>query len=224
MDTLVVTAYYQVRTGKHTTTEYKQWISNFFSCVTCPVIVFCDQTFQQVTLPNVRYVVRDFSSFAITQEPWKSRWEQWHQIDHEKHIHSPELYQIWAAKQEFVQEAIKLQEAKAYVWCDIGCFRTVRPGSFKRTLNFIRPGKITCLNVTNLPGIREKVIGGGVLAGDKDAWRMFTERYLAELERDINGKDQLVYMRILNDSNAIIVNPTYQYGDAWFFLTYIFSF
>jgi len=224
MDTIVVTAYYPVRTGKHTTSEYKQWISNFFKCVTCPVIVFCDQTFEQVSLPNITYVVREFSSFAITQEPWKSKWEKWHDVDHEKSIHSPELYQIWAAKQEFVQEAIKIQEAKCYVWCDIGCFRNLRPGSFKNTLNFVKPGKITCLNVSNLPGIRENVIGGGVLAGDKDAWKMFTDKYLSELKQNINGKDQIIYARIFNHSNAVIINPTYQYGDAWFFLTYIFSF
>jgi hypothetical protein len=224
METLVVTAYYPVRTGKHTTSEYKQWISNFFKCVTCPIIVFCDQIFEQVSLPNVRYVVRDLLSFAIAQEPWKSRWEEWHAKDPEKQIHSPELYAVWGAKQEFVQEAIKFQEAKCYVWCDIGCFRNLRPGSFKNTLNFIRPGKITCLNVSNLPGVPRKTIGAGVLAGDRNAWKMFSNIYLTELERDIDGMEQMIYARILNDSNAVIINPTYQYGDAWFFLTYIFSF
>lgn len=224
MDTLVVTAYYPVKTGKHSTLEYKEWISNFFKCVTCPVMVFCDKTFQQVSLPNVTYVVRDFSSFKITQEPWKSRWQEWHEIDPDKNIHSPDLYAIWAGKQEFVEEAIKLKEAKCYVWCDIGCFRNIRPGSFKNTLKCITPGKITCLNVSNLPGVPRKTIGAGVLAGDTSAWKLFSNIYLTELEKDIHGMEQIIYARILNNTNANIIIPTYQYGDPWFFLTYIFSF
>ena len=221
----LVTAYYPIRTGKHTRAEYDQWISNFFTCVTCPVVLFCDADFSQVLRTNVMYVVRPFDSFKLMQEPWKSRWEKWHEIDPEKDIHSPELYAIWAAKQEFVQEAMKIQEAEYYIWCDIGCFRNIRDGSFKNTLKYISPGKITCLDISHLPeGIRGNGIGGGVLAGDKNAWNMFTEKYLSELEKDIHGKDQIIYARFLNNSNAIIINPTYQYGDPWFFLTYIFSF
>lgn len=213
----LVTAYYPIKTGKHTRAEYNQWISNFFTCVTCPVILFCDSEFPQVLRTNVRYVVRPFDSFKLMQEPWKSRWEKWHEIDPEKGIHSPELYAIWAAKQEFVQEAMKITNFDKYVWCDIGCFRNIRDGSFKNLQKYIQPSKITCLSILGM-------IGGGVLAGDRDAWNMFTERYLAELEKDIHGKDQVIYKRILNSSNAVIINPTYQYGDPWFFLTYIFSF
>jgi hypothetical protein len=220
----VVTAYYPVKTGKHTTKDYDNWISNFFSCVTCPVILFCDENFKQVPKNNVKYVVRPFNSFKLMQEPWKSRWEKWHETDHEKNIHSPDLYAIWGAKQEFVQEAMKISDFDTYIWCDIGCFRNTRNGSFKNVQKFIQASKITCLNVSNLPGITEKVIGGGVLAGDRNAWNMFTNLYLNELEKDIHGKDQIIYNRILNSSNAVIINPNYQYGDPWFFLTYIFSF
>lgn len=228
MDNLVITAYYPVKTGKHSTNDYDIWIQNFFECVICPVIFFCDSQMklklEDKAGKNIRFIERDFYSFKLMQEPWKSRWEEFHKIDNEKHLHSPELYAIWGAKQEFVQEAIQLQESKSYIWCDVGCFRFKRPGSFKNTLNFIQPEKITCLNVSNLPGITENVIGGGVLAGDKNAWSLFRKNYLEELEKNINGKDQIIYARILNNSNANIINPTYQYGDAWFFLTYIFSY
>lgn len=213
----LVTAYYPIRTGKHTRSEYDHWISNFFTCVTCPVVLFCDSDFPQVLRTNVRYVVRPFDSFKLMQEPWKSRWEKWYEIDPEKNIHSPELYAIWGAKQEFVQEAMKITDFDTYVWCDIGCFRNIRNGSFKNLQKYIQPSKITCLSILGM-------IGGGVLAGDRDAWNMFTEKYLLELEKDIHGKDQVIYKRILNSSNAVIINPTYQYGDPWFFLTYIFSF
>jgi hypothetical protein len=223
MNHVIVTAYYPIRTGKHTRSEYDQWISNFFKCVSCPIIVFCDETFNKEIFSNVRYVVRDFLSFKLMQEPWKSRWEKWHEIDDKKNIHSPELYAIWGAKQEFVQEAMKISNFDNYIWCDIGCFRNIRNGSFKNVENYIKPSKITCLNVSNLPGVPNKTIGGGVLAGDKDAWNNFTKLYLEELERDIDGKDQIIYQRILNDSNAVIIEPSYCYGDPWFYLTYIFS-
>jgi len=227
MDTLVITAYYPVKTGKHSTNEYDIWIQYFFDCVTCPVIFFCDSQMklklESKAGKNIRFIERDFYSFKLMQEPWKSRWEEFHKIDSEKHLHSPELYAVWGAKQEFVQEAIQLQESKSYIWCDVGCFRFKRPGSFKNTLNFIQPEKITCLD-TSLMYSKIALIGGGVLAGDKKAWEIFSNNYLQELEKNIDGKDQIIYRRILNISNAIIVQPTYQYGDPWFFLTYIFSY
>lgn len=227
MDTLVITAYYPVKTRKHSTNEYDIWIQNFFDCVTCPVIFFCDSQMklklEDKAGKNIRFIERDFYSFKLMQEPWKSRWEEFHKIDSEKHLHSPELYAVWGAKQEFVQEAIQLQESKSYVWCDVGCFRFKREGSFKNTLNFIQPEKITCLD-TSLMYSKIALIGGGVLAGDKKAWEIFSNNYLQELEKNIDGKDQIIYRRILNISNANIINPTYQYGDAWFFLTYIFSY
>ena len=67
------------------------------------------------------------------------------------------------------------------------------------------------------------MIGGGVLAGDKNAWKLFSENYITELNANIHGKDQIIYKRILNDTNAVIIHPNNMYGNPWFFLTYIFS-
>jgi hypothetical protein len=227
MDILLVTVYYPVKTGKHSTNDYYEWIKNFFACVTCPVIFFCDSRVRKtlpLAPPNIRFVEREFESFKLMQEPWKSKWEMFHKIDHERNIHSPDLYAIWGAKQEFVSEAIKLQEAKCYVWCDVGCFRNKRPGSFKNTLKFIYSGKITCLDVSVIPGVNQPLIGGGVLAGDSTAWSEFSKKYLEELEKNVQGKDQIIYRKILNDSNSNIIKPSYEYGDPWFYLTYIFSY
>jgi hypothetical protein len=227
MDTLVVTAYYPVKTGKHSKNDYNKWIQIFFECVTCPVIFFCDSKIKEelpTPPPNIKFIEREFRSFKLMQEPWKSKWEEFYKIDHEKHIHSPDLYAIWGAKQEFVSEAIKLQEAKCYIWCDVGCFRFKRPGSFRRGLNLISPGKITCLDVSKLIGVKQPLIGGGVLAGDSTAWSIFSKNYLEELEKNIEGKDQIVYRKILNDSNAVIIQPNYDHGDPWFYLSYALCF
>jgi hypothetical protein len=114
-----------------------------------------------------------------------------------------------------VLEAMKCVQHSIYVWCDIGCFRFPRPGGFQNTGRYILPGKITCLFIGN-------IIGGGVLAGDRDAWERFSKLYLDELERNIRGKDQDIYVRIMNSETANIILPNGTYGDEWFYLTYIF--
>jgi len=223
---LLVTAYYPIQKSKHSLDLYNLWISIFFECVTCPVIFFCSsKTYIEIhsnAKSNIKFVQREFDSFDMMKEPQMNKWKEWWNIDPEKEIHSPELYAIWASKQEFIREAINLVDSDVYIWCDAGCFRTKRNGSFENTLNFIRPGKITCLDMTTF-GICEKLIGGGVLAGDKNAWLNFSKNYLDELSKYIHGKDQVIYYRILNTSNAIIINPSNKYGDPWFYLTSLFS-
>ena len=174
-------------------------------------------TLKNMGKSNVHFIRRDFESFDMMKEPWKTRWENFHKVDNEAKIHSPGLYSIWSAKQEFVREVIKIQESKSYVWCDVGCFRFKRDGSFKNTLRFVEAEKMTCLNICN-------TIGGGVLAGDKNAWKTFSDNYLRELEKNVNGKDQIIYAKIVNKTNSIIITPDKNYGDPWFYLTYIFSY
>ena len=43
------------------------------------------------------------------------------------------------------------------------------------------------------------------------------------MQRNINGKDQVIYQRILNNSNATIINSNKKYGDPWFYLSSLFS-
>jgi len=226
MDILLVTAYYPLQKSKYNLDTYNSWLSIFFECVTCSVIFFCSsETYLEIhsmAKSNVQFVQKEFDTFDMMKEPQMNKWKEWHNIDPEKNIHSPELYAIWAAKQEFIREAINLVNSNVYIWCDAGCFRTKRNGSFENTLKFISPEKITCLDVTSLCD-GEKLIGGAILAGDKNAWFNFSRDYLNELERSINGKDQVIFQRIINNSNAIIISPTYKYGDPWFYLTYLFS-
>ena len=216
----IVTAYYPVRTGKHTAETYREWYTNFFNCVTATVICFCGNEmideFRGLAKDNVRFIVRDFYSFQMTSDGQMKKWYDWHLSDPEAFRHSPELYAVWAAKQEFVLEAMKLTDFPIYVWCDIGCFRTVRPGGFQNTSLYIKPGKITCLHIAS-------IIGAGVLAGDKDAWFTFSKNYLNELEANLHGKEQDIYRRIVNNDNAVVIIPNDDYGDPWFYLTYIFS-
>ena len=219
--TCVVTAYYPLTKAKRSHSSYKEWYTIFFNCVTAPVICFCPQEmedeFRSLSKGIVTFVIRDFYSFQMMSADQMRKWYEWYPKDPEAHIHSPELYAIWAAKQEFVREAIHLSpDYSTYVWCDIGCFRNLRPGNFSFTHNYVEPGKITCLDMGC-------TIGGGVLAGDKDAWQIFSKNYLDSLAADIHGKDQDIFCRILRADTAVIIKPNNSYGDPWFYLTYIFS-
>jgi glycosyltransferase involved in cell wall biosynthesis len=219
--TCVVTAYYPLSKSKHSTAAYKTWYTNFFRAVTAPVICFCapemEAEFRNLAGPNVRIVIREFGSFPMMSTVQMEKWRTWHLIDPERHIHSPELYAVWATKPDFVLEAMRLYEVPNYVWCDIGCFREPgRPGSFEYTPKYVRPGKMTCLGIGN-------TIGGGVLAGDRNAWRIFADQYSTEVAANLHGKDQDIFKRFLTDETATIIYPHDRFGDPWFFLTYVFS-
>jgi len=226
----VVTAYYPVKTGKHTREDYTKWMTNFFNNVTCDVVVFCatevEQEIRGLAKKNVDVQVRPFDSWDMMSPKRMNVWRKLHDTNVEKGSHSPELYAVWAAKQEFVREGMGLKghrDSEIYVWCDIGCLRSpAMPGSFKRTGDYVEPGKITCLHVAG-------TIGGGVLAGDKDAWEEFSNSYLEHLDTNPNLKNQNMYKIILNGDNAKIIQPGNftlsdgSAGDPWFYLVKLFS-
>jgi hypothetical protein len=220
-DTLIVTAYYLTSKCKHSVEEYMYWANLFFTCVKVPIVCFCSidmvEKLSHFASDNVTFIVKSLNEWDMFSETQMKIWDDFYKIDPEQSYHSPQLYGIWAAKQEFVRYAISKFSFNNYVWCDIGCFRNHRDGSFKYTNKYILPNKITCLSLYD-------VIGGGVLAGDKNAWNMFSNLYLEELARNPHGKDQIIYKRILNDSNSNIIKANDSYGDPWFYLTYLFSF
>lgn len=219
----IVTAYYPIK-SKQPIEKYREWYSNFFKCVTADVICFCPpemvDEFKEIARPNHQIIGRAFSSFEMMSETQMNVWRNLNKTDAEVSIgHTPELYAIWAAKQEFVRESMKLVDSDIFVWCDIGCFRDIRDGSFTSIDRFVIPSKITCLY---LPF--HCTFGGGVLAGDKNAWNTFSQNYLKNLELNPHWRDQTIFNRILNNNNANIITKESNGDDeSWFFLTYLFS-
>jgi hypothetical protein len=225
-DITVVTAFYKIK-SKHPIEKYLHWIQLFFECVSANVICFCSNDFEPIIRPllrpNHKLVIREFDSFEMMSPKQMTIWENFHEIDPEKDIHTKELYAVWAAKQEFVRESMKLVESNIYIWCDIGIFREKRYCDFKNIPTFIKDDKITFLRVTSYD-----TFGGGIFAGTKNAINMFSKLYLEELEKNPHGKDQVIYNRILNEENTNIIYPDHhlihKYNiDEWFYLTYIFS-
>jgi hypothetical protein len=223
----LVTAYYPLPEKKHSDAAYDTWIHIFFACVTCKVFVFCPQEiadkYTSIAGENVTFLVRPFESFTMMSPEYMQIWKQFHEIDPERGHHNPNLYAIWAAKQEFVCEVIREHKFDTYVWCDIGCFRTPRCGSFEYVEQYCVPHKITCLYLPQYD-----TIGGGVLVGDARAWLNFATNYLKHLHDSPHGKDQVIYRRFIHTDNANIIVPSFlsyiPNYDPWFHLTYIFSY
>jgi hypothetical protein len=244
MSTTVVTAFYRFEKSKHTYGEYLDWIRNFFSFTTSPVVCYCEnaavlRAFQ--VHPNVTFVELPFiGSYTLTSPEWVERWSKQHEIDPEKDIHCPELYMIWALKQEFVARAIEANHygSTHYVWCDIGCFRS--PQNFpdgcrfaERTPEIVQPGKTLILSIDD-----GRHYGGGVLAGDIDSWNTFTRNFMETLEifhksGRFYGKDQDLYRYMIESCplNFTIVEAKL-WGDnntagktscVWFYMTRLLS-
>ena len=209
----VVTAYYPTKTKKHSKDEYMIWILNFFNSIDCDVICFCpveyEKIFKKIAKPNHEIIVREFDSWDMMSPSQMKKWDEFYKIDPEEN-HSPDLYAVWAAKQEFVREAMNIRNDDIFIWCDSGYFRTEGNIYFNRILDFINGDKITYLKVDN------KYIGGGILLGTKTAWIEFSKKYLEELEKNLCGKEQDVYARILNENTATEIKAPRSL-DQWFY-------
>ena len=244
MSTTVVTAFYRFEKSKHAYGEYLDWIRNFFKFTTSPVICFCENAgvlrrFQ--IHPRVTFVELPFiGSYTLTSPEWVERWSKQSEIDPEKDIHCPELYMIWALKQEFVARAIEANHygSTHYVWCDIGCFRS--PQNFpegcqfaEKTPEIVRPGKTSVLSIDNATHF-----GGGVLAGDIDSWKTFSKNFMDTLEifhasGKFYGKDQDVYRHMIETNRPnFTIEQARLWGDhnlagntscVWFYMTHLLS-
>lgn len=253
-DTTVVTAYYPLAKSKHSRQDYMKWIENFFSYVESPVVCFCPVAFVHTLKAistkyrrTVHYITKSLNELIVGSKEWQKIWDEQLGIDDEKDLHSPELYIVWASKQEFVTSAIKENTFNStyFVWCDIGCFREPGLGiKFPSQINrYSKSNWFLCLQLIGIYPVRIKedlnaafgihhntTIGGGVLAGDKQGWMMFSNAYyemLSEFRRRgfFIGKDQTVFTAILSSGRMSSVQVDVSITNAhiepldWFKLT-----
>jgi hypothetical protein len=225
---VIVTTYYPLKKCKYPSSEYDKWIRNFFKYITTDIVFICSnetkELYQEITGKNVMFIVRDITSLDSFNEQELKLWTEFNNTDSESVYHSPELLAIWSAKQEFVRIAMEHYDDNIYIWCDIGVIRTqpTQVFNFSKTHKFIEPNKITCLDVGRLCGKPTTYIGGGILAGDKSAWLAFSKEYCIQLHIQ-RQKDQCMFTRMLNKSNSVIIPATYEFGNPWFCLLYVFS-
>lgn len=236
-DTTVVTAYYKIKKSKHCNEYYQSWIHNFCK-IPCFLVVYTDaetasviRAARQGLEMKTVIIVRPFNSFRMTSPDMMELWKHHHAIDPERNIHSPELYAIWALKQECVRDTIQTNpfHSKWFVWCDIGIQRQPDLQSYYNSFptncnELCKPARITFLEVSPIPqsyvddwrkGLPMKypppdvTLGGGCIAGDADAWNDFGTNYEAlihefDTQGRFAGKDQILFFTLLMERKVAL--------------------
>ena len=166
---------------------------------------------------------------------------------------SPELYALWAQKPYFVEHAIHLNPfcTDYFFWCDIGAFREPVQVEIRQRFpetKWLSPHRILLQAMASIPvhekahqadGIRgpsitsdwnEVRLVGGLWGGGKKACLSWKQAYHQMLQRYLSsgryaGNDQMVMLSTLleNPSLAMVVKPTRQDVNVWFFLEYLLS-
>jgi hypothetical protein len=225
----IVTAFYPLEKSKHGVRKYLEWIRNFCQ-IARPMVLFTDarmapllERLRRDYSDTTRVITKEFDSYAMTTPARMEFWRQQTAIDPEAAIHSPELYAVWAIKQECVSLAIQENPFGHdwYVWCDIGIQRIPELQSYYSTFpdkvpELCASGRIHFLEVSRIPDIyvthRGRVpmpyppppitLGGGCIAGDRAAWATFSAGYVTMLDQFrergwFAGKDQVVFFAML---------------------------
>ena len=230
----LVTAYYPIK-SKFSMERYMNWATTFLQ-IKAPIVLFTEES--MVSAIQQRRGERPIHIVALPfheLETWilyQSKWKEHHHIDPEKHIHTPELYTIWAEKPFFVEKAIGLNpfQTDFFFWCDIGAFRDPHVSqmildTFPRT-RYLDPERILFQSVGNVTktdwiqradGIRGEIIssawnevrlvgglwGGGILACLR--WKKAYQRMLETYFQvgRFAGKDQQVMLSSYLDDPSL---------------------
>jgi hypothetical protein len=234
-ETTIVTAFYPLKKSKYGVGKYRAWIQNFCK-IPAHMVIFTTETYmleiyqwRKEFLDKTAVIVRPFDSFAMTCPAMMRFWEKQWTLDPEKEIHGPELYAVWAMKQELVRIAIHQNrfQSKWFVWCDIGIQRYSALQDFYMTFpsevpRLCDPGRLAFLEIASIPDsyvanwsegkpmeypLPKAALGGGCIAGDEAAWLEFGEAYKEMLKEFalrgwFAGKDQEIFFAILMEKKA----------------------
>jgi hypothetical protein len=242
----IVTAYFNIPKSKANHATYMGWMKNMLA-IQNRMIIFCDASSRELIMglrkgnpyPSIIAETK-FEEFHCYK--YVDIFRAQHEIDHEKDMHSVELYLIWNEKSHFLKCAIEIEKMfKAphndkFVWCDIGCFRTPNtrflkwPDASKIPDDQMLLLEVDPLNQPNdtpvLPDLtRLNHIGGTIFAGSSNAILKWHDAYFAMLERlyamgRFVGKDQTIMSSVYIDQPELCFCVKYPQGyyDRWFFL------
>ncbi|TPX58469.1 hypothetical protein SpCBS45565_g07993 [Spizellomyces sp. 'palustris'] len=128
----IITAFFPLK-SKHSTSSYNQWLRNFMTKVSGPMIVYTTQSYasQIATLrkgfEHLTTVIADFDNIwdLPPNRNYSDIYAVQHKMDPEKHHHTPALYAVWAAKLWMVVQATELNpfNSSYFFWVDAGSFR-----------------------------------------------------------------------------------------------------
>ena len=247
----LVTAFYPIK-SKFPTTTYIAWAKTFLQLDSLIVLFTtseCAPVFQELRMSKpIHIIISPFEELYMWKQ-YKDTWIANHAIDHERNIHTPELYAVWAQKAIFVEQAILKNpfRTKHFFWCDIGAFRGTLSEEIRRSFpstkhfpnNTVLFSSIASLTAEDRVVQADGIVGnfqytnrivGGLWGGEKEACLRWRHAYEAMLIRYFRagrfaGKDQSIMLSayLENPSLGVIVKPSLHNVDEWFFLEYLLS-
>ncbi len=246
----IVTAYFKLEKSKASHAKYLGWMRNML-IIDNPMVIFCDESSVQLIqrlrelagqADKTRVIATRFEDFYCYRyiDVFKKHMD----IDHERAIHSIELYLIWNEKSNFLRRAIEMNPflTDKFVWCDIGCFRRPntefvkwpnpeRVPNDKITLMVVEPftdDEMRMGQLVNIPSFQYKNrISASIFAGHRDTLIRWHKIYYGMLEHFIQigrfiGKDQSIMnsVYLVNRELCDLVRYQQGRGDIWFYLQY----
>lgn len=225
--TTIVSMFYPLENSRYTIGRYRAWIQNFCKIPNAMVIFTTEEyalemyQWRKDFLEITQICVRPFDSFAMTCPSMMKFWDAQYILDSEKN--SPDLYAIWAMKQECVRIVIHSNkfQSKWFVWCDIGIQRYSKLENYYLSFpsdveRLCVPGRMAFLELNKIPDsyvlnwVEDKpmeypvplVLGAGCICGDNEAWKEFGDSYKDTLKDFairgwFAGKDSDIYFTML---------------------------
>ncbi|KAJ4483759.1 hypothetical protein J3R30DRAFT_1828569 [Lentinula aciculospora] len=128
---LLVSGLFPLSKSKHSTEDYRSWLTLFLGSLTTDVYFFTPPELAELVAEvrgNLPITINTTFSNPFDIPPLvnlKEQYEQMHANDRERSRHSPELYAIWNGKPYFLDEALRNSEKQySYAfWSDAGSFR-----------------------------------------------------------------------------------------------------
>lgn len=243
MTATVVTAYYQLKhrysmrspcsaVSYDPKNPYIAWIKNLLK-LRADIVMFTDaSTYKALLQPliaesaktNISVQLLERSEFYAKRQLGVD-WNMQYRLDREREIHTPDVYDVWTQKVDFVRRALDVPEYTNnwYTWVDVGCFRGFYDydyvfDTFPSTQRMV-PGKISVNLITQLrqeekdlrrfhteggfvPNLRRDVVAATCLAGDRAAWLQFHDTYYTTLKRYYDhgffvGREETIYTKCL---------------------------
>jgi hypothetical protein len=239
----IVTAYFDTK-SKHSSAEYKQWMSNMLSLqdgmviFTTPDMVSMITQLRKHALHLTKVVPTDLHQLRMATAYDEAFWKRQHSLDPESGIHeSYQLYWIWDEKTEFLKRAVDMNpfNSSFFAWVDIGYFRETKfngQNMLKRIPSDLGESQMLMLDVNPLmigaPGYdpkHGKYIGGGFIGGYETGIRKWHSEFYAMLERHKDtfiGKDQPIMWKTCEANpglcKLVVPDSTGEYGDPWFYM------
>lgn len=235
----IVSAYFEIHKSKFDHDKYMSWIKNFMQ-IRSNIVIFtnCKEKLQHLRPIelHIHYIDTTLDDFYTNKYDWIKH----HQMDHEKAVHSIELYMIWNEKSNFIKRAIDINPFNTdyFYWTDIGAFRNSQLNDRYANYPIKKVDKIVLLNIEHftmgeilIDGIDSRFqhknrIGGGIFGGHKDKclewWLLYYKMLDTFFDKNIfAGKDQsiMAFVYLNNKELVELVRPSQNYLlDPWFYL------